>query len=166
MLYVWFEIFAINSCIFTNFLQNFFVDVHPCLTPLPPMSARVQFSLTRPPPSLRTSFMDDLLNVDMFLYLTIFRVLSVSKYNIQGQAVLILHTLCLEGNYKEVVTQLSSTSFNPQNLRNIIKKVAKISITQINYYRTCLSKQQYFSMYLISHKFYRFRLVVDINIIT
>ena len=39
------------------------------------------------------------------------------------------------------------TSFNPQNLRNIIKKVAKINITQINYYRTCLSKQQYFSMY-------------------
>ena len=59
-----------------------------------------------------------------------------------------------------------TTSFNPQNLRNIIKKVAKISITQINYYRTCLSKQPYFaSFFLISHKFYRFRLV-DINIIT
>ena len=35
---------------FTNFLQNFFVDVHPCLTPLPPMSARVSFPLTPLPP--------------------------------------------------------------------------------------------------------------------
>ena len=39
------------------------------------------------------------------------------------------------------------TSFNPQNLRNIIKKVAKISITQINYYQTCLSKQPYFAFF-------------------
>ena len=59
------------------------------------------------------------------------------------------------------------TSFNPQNLRNIIKKVVKISITQIiiNYYRTCLSKQPYFAIFLISPKFYRFMLLVDINII-
>ena len=67
---------------------------------------------------------------------------------------------------QSIYINILHTRFNPHNLRNTIKKVAKISITQINYYRTCLSKQPYFPIFLISHKFYRFRLVVDINIIT
>ena len=58
-----------------------------------------------------------------------------------------------------------STSFNPQNLRNIIKKVAKISITQIIIELVC-QNNRIFSIFLISHKFYRFRLVIDINVIT
>ena len=38
-------------------------------------------------------------------------------------------------------TYYSSTSFNPQNLRNIIKKVAKISITQIIIELVCQNKR-------------------------
>ena len=57
------------------------------------------------------------------------------------------------------------TSFNPQNLRNIIKKVAKISITQI-IIELVYQNNRILLFFLISHKFYRFRLVIDINIIT
>ena len=45
------------------------------------------------------------------------------------------------------------------------KKLRKLALS--NYYRTCLSKQPYFAIFvaafLISHKFCRFRLVVDID---
>ena len=63
MSYVWFELFAINSCFFTQYNSILYslpnVDVHPCLTP-PPLYVRTcPFSLDPPPPSLRTSFMDD-----------------------------------------------------------------------------------------------------------
>ena len=39
------------------------VDVHFCLTPLPPMSACIRFCLTPSPPFRRTSFMDDPLHI-------------------------------------------------------------------------------------------------------
>ena len=57
------------------------------------------------------------------------------------------------------------TSFNPQNLRNTIKKVAKISITQIVIIELVCQNNRVLLFFLTSHKFYTFRLVVDINII-
>ena len=82
-------------------------------------------------------------------------------------SVLTLNYIILAKTRKICGVLYIDTSYNPQNLRNIIKKVAKISIVQVIYYRTCLSKQPYFATYFdICHKFYRFRLVVDINIIT
>ena len=41
------------------------------------------------------------------------------------------HFCATYGFLKYFDTKIIYTSFNPQNLRNIIKKVAKISITQI-----------------------------------
>ena len=44
---------------------------------------------------------------------------------------MIMKTSTLFNLYNIDLLQLHLTSFNPQNLRNIIKKVAKISIIQI-----------------------------------
>ena len=45
------------------------------------------------------------------------------------------------------------------------KKLQKLALS--NYYRTCLSKQPYFAIFIaaffISHKFCRFKLLVDID---
>ena len=53
-----------------------------------------------------------------------------------------------------------------QNLRNTIKKVAKISITQIIIIELVCQNNRILLFFLTSHKFYTLRLVVDINIIT
>ena len=63
---------------------------------------------------------------------------------------------------------LYGTSFNPQNLRNIMKKVAKISITHIIIELVCQNNRilLFFDIPQILQVRFMFRLVVDINIIT
>ena len=62
---------------------------------------------------------------------------------------------------------LLSTSFNPQNLRNIIRKAAKISINQIIIELVCQSNRiLLFFWYPTNFTGLGLRLVVDINIIT
>ena len=58
------------------------------------------------------------------------------------------------------------TSFNPQNLRNTIKNVAKISITQTIIIELVCQNNRILLFFLTPHKFYTFRLVVNINTIT
>ena len=67
--------------------------------------------------------------------------------------------------YIKYIVNYIYPSFNPQNLRNTIKKVAKISITQIIIIELVCQNNRILLFSLTSHKFYTFRLVVDINII-
>ena len=62
-------------------------------------------------------------------------------------SVLTLNYIILAKTRKICGVLYIDTSYNPQNLRNIIKKVAKISIVQVIHYRTCLSKQPYFATF-------------------
>ena len=71
---------------------------------------------------------------------------------------------CYVGIIKSVLKhskneKYSTTSFSPQNLWNTIKKVAKINITQIIIIEIVCQNNRILLFFLISHKFYTFRLV-------
>ena len=59
--------------------------------------------------------------LDLFYYVSFFHLIISYAYHFLPYNYIILY----------YITVLYYTSFNPQNLRNIIKTVAKISITQI-----------------------------------
>ena len=68
-------------------------------------------------------------------------------------------------NHPDMISNYNTIALTRKICGILSKKLQKLALS--SYYRTCLSKQPYFAIFvaafLTSHKFCRFRLVVDID---
>ena len=89
------------------------VDVHFCLTPLPPMSACVRFCLTPSPPFMQTSFMDDPLHISYLRFFSSFfhRTSFFTTPSINLLQPPLLHSLSLSFSHFFLLLSLSFSFF-------------------------------------------------------